>query len=417
MILALLTLLTFFWLTTGTLAPYGASLSKPFLAGECEYPVNIDHTQFTASFMLVDGFPPQAYAHSVVLRRILYPILAYPFMDRWNFHTGGLIANAVILVMTFSLFVWFLLRNYGVLSAQIGAWLLATYPGIFYWSGLPYLYVMIVPCTIACFILMFQVLERPSRWWPLQIFVMGLLFLGYDLIVYFGPALILGLLLKRRWLQLFVGLVLLILPTLGSNWYLETVKQIPLLNSNSGVYVNILNAYMSMKFDSQWLSYFLWSPWIAFKVFFFSNFYFLPALFLLTVLLLRKRRQILDLPERVLLVTGLMLFIGMNWAPHYEGWQMRGAWISRLYQPLFVVYLMVICRNAELFWHKNFQIRRLRISILVLAMILNTSISIGGILSNPLAGQAFHDFYRHSPPEAYHQNIEILGKRPYGICR
>jgi len=76
------------WLSSGTLAPYGMQVGD-----ECHYRINIDHPHFEAPFKMLEGRPEAEWNDSVVLRRILHPILAYPWVKAFGFELGGLLFN------------------------------------------------------------------------------------------------------------------------------------------------------------------------------------------------------------------------------------------------------------------------------------------------------------------------------------
>ena len=53
--------------------------------GPCGYLFNLDHPQYRAAFAMLDGAPRDQWEWSITLRRILYPLFAFPFMK-----VGGL---------------------------------------------------------------------------------------------------------------------------------------------------------------------------------------------------------------------------------------------------------------------------------------------------------------------------------------
>src|SRR5262249_4120488 len=135
------------WLSSGTMAPYAATLDPNIVRIQqpCEYLTNIDHAQFQATFWMLQGKPRGSWEGSVVLRRILYPILAFPLMTALGFETGGFVTNLILTLAVVLAFVLFVRHSIGEQAAIVAMWLLATYPGIAYWVGLPYSYVWIVP--------------------------------------------------------------------------------------------------------------------------------------------------------------------------------------------------------------------------------------------------------------------------------
>src|SRR5260370_33587705 len=81
------------WLSSGTMAPYASTWPSPIVSRPCGYLYNIDHPQFRATFDMLDGQPRQQWQFSVVLRRILVPLLAYPFMKLGGFAPRGFVAR------------------------------------------------------------------------------------------------------------------------------------------------------------------------------------------------------------------------------------------------------------------------------------------------------------------------------------
>ncbi len=145
------------WVNTGTLAPYAATLEKPFLWGPCNYPLNIDHFHFKATFLMLDGAPRDQWEFSVALRRVLYPLLAYPFMKLLGYGAGGLVTNVLLAVGSLAVFWLALRRRLGKEPPAGLLALLATYPGWMYWAGLPYSYAAIVPLSLLCLVLLWQI--------------------------------------------------------------------------------------------------------------------------------------------------------------------------------------------------------------------------------------------------------------------
>src|SRR5260370_19289092 len=147
---------------------------------------------------MLDGKPRQQWQFSVVLRRILFPLLAYPFMKLGGFEPGGFVASVLIHLLALIALGLFLRRRYGDDSAAAGMMLLATYPGITYWAGLPYSYAAIVPASIGLFILLVRLEEQTTMTQVALIgLAMGIGFTAYDLAPFFAVA-ALGLLAVQR---------------------------------------------------------------------------------------------------------------------------------------------------------------------------------------------------------------------------
>ena len=104
------------WLATGTMAPYAGTLDRPLTLQPCRYLANVDHAHFLATFALLDRHRAAEWDFSVVLRRILYPIVAYPLMKLFavatadsttGFLLGGVLTTILIQIATLGIFVIF----------------------------------------------------------------------------------------------------------------------------------------------------------------------------------------------------------------------------------------------------------------------------------------------------------------------
>src|SRR5207248_10231216 len=112
---------------------------------------------------------------------------------------------------------------------------------------------------------------------------------------------------------------------------------VPIMNSNSRVYPMMLKSYFGPVELGQWWALLRALPQVASHVYLYSNFLFIPLLFtILVVIAIFLHQMRFSLAERSLLVAGAVLFLFLNIAPPYGGWQMRGIWIPRLYQPIFI---------------------------------------------------------------------------------
>src|SRR5438105_4877949 len=93
---ACLLMLLAIWLSSGTMYPFAATWAFPIVSRPCGYLFNQDHTAYRAAFDMLDGAPRAQWEWSIVLRRILYPLVAFPFMKAAGFVVGGFIASALI---------------------------------------------------------------------------------------------------------------------------------------------------------------------------------------------------------------------------------------------------------------------------------------------------------------------------------
>ncbi len=409
---AALVLVAGIWLSSGTMAPYAATVGNPPSLEPCHHLINVDHRHHLAPFFLLRGFPPEYWERSVVLRRILYPIVAYPFVLAAGFMWGGLIANAVINVAALVGFARYIGRRFGPAAAISIAWLLSTYPGITYWAGLPYGYAAIVPASIVCLIMLYRLDEAQRMREVLEAaLLMGIAFLAYDLLPFFLPAAVLTLVLRRRWTWAGAAAVVSVLPSLaltGTYWAMG----VDLARANSSIYMTIVQSYLFPAMSAEWASFLARVPLVLASNFFYGNFVFLPALFAAFLLIARRSRlEIFRVPELALLVTALAIFLFNNAAPLYDGWQMRGEWIARLYQPVFVVMLAVVARLIAA------RPRAILPRGLVVATILANALVVAGpVTLTPLGPYLYHKFYAHSPGHLFLENMRKFGRRPLGIC-
>jgi hypothetical protein len=402
------------YLSTGTMAPYAATDSHPPVIEPCHYLVNVDHYHFESVYRMIGG-GDESWSGSVVLRRLLFPLIAYPLVMAAGLLVGGLIASIVVNVVAGIAFAIFVRRRIGLNAAVTTLWLLATYPGITYWAGLPYSYVAIVPGSLFGLILLHRLDERSALADTARAaFLLGVIFTAYDLFLFFGPAMIAILAVRGRWRAIVPAVLAVALPS-ALVAALFRIIEVPIMNSNTEVYAAVASSYLdSGRYNWQWVRSLIGLPLILISNAIYGNLMFLPLLALAGSIVLWKRGVvILALPEKALLFAGLGLFLFTNAAPPYYGWQMRGEWVARLYQPLVVVLLMIVARVAHAhhvravrYWHPAF----------VFSALLNASVAFGPVLMNPLAGFVYHKFYIHSPPESLLINMRRYGRRPLGFC-
>ncbi len=402
------------YLSTGTMAPYGVTVQYPAVLEPCHYLINVDHAHFQALSRMISGDDPSSWAWSVVLRRPLFAILAQPFVLAAGFLTGGVIASIVLNVIAMLVFASYVRQVVGPRGAITTAWLLATYPGITYWAGLPYSYVMIVPGALCCAMFLDRIATAETAGAVSRAaFGMGIVFLGYDLYPFFIPAAVFVLLAGRRsrWIPAFIAVVLL--PLIGLTLYYELIG-VPVVNSNSVMYLRIIFSYLHPAELQLWLRTLAELPKLLVSNFLFSNFVFLPLLFVVAMILARiSATRVLSLADGALLLAGLALFLFNNAAPPYYGWQMRGEWIARLYQPIVPAFLFACARVAE---NIGGRWRTIWLPAVAITVLANASIAFGPILMNPLAARVYHDFYMHSPAESMLVNLRRFGRRPLGFC-
>lgn len=422
--LALLFMLTTIWLNSGTLSPLSAT-PTPRMLLDCGYTGNTDHAESLKLFWMLKGYPVSEWGDSIYLRRLLYPLLAFPFFSLFGFVIGGFVANCLIHAVTLIGLGWFLFVTLGRRGAVAGVWLFATWPGVFYWAALPYAHATIVPITVWGFMLLHVLSQRRGALMVgAACFGLGVLCQAYDLLVYFGPA-ALGLMAwcNRRPGALVLGLAGLVLPSLITAAVVLHVFHAPtLFNDNTGVYGVILGSYIDiLRGTVDWRGWFgliLEAPSVLVQVFFDSGFSVLPALGLLLALLNIRLRLVRFHPAELAFGAALLaVFLFNNLAPPYQGWQMRGDWIARLYSPLFIVFLFFTARMIAEARSRGLGVRLVVAVPLLAAVALNAALSLGGFLAKwDMTSLVIYRFYHTVDARMYIRHLDTYGRRPLGFC-
>ena len=268
---ACLVLLAGIWANTGTLNPLAVTLDHPIVWDPCTYLLNIDHFHHKAPFLMLDGAPRESWDFSVVLRRILYPLVAYPFMKALGFEYGGILVNALLAVGALLAF-WHVARRRFPGFSRAALWLVATWPGIFYWAGSPYGYAAIVPLSLLSLAVLWR-LQTVAGWRGALLcgLVLGVLFTAYDLMPFFGAAGVLLLLHRRLWRASAVFAVAQLAPQVVALTLLYKIFGVPLRNANSEVYAIIVKSYLSPVDGQKWALLLAKLPSVLVDVFLFGN--------------------------------------------------------------------------------------------------------------------------------------------------
>lgn len=401
------------WLASGSMSPYAVSLRA---MSRGPYVGNIDDKHFEATYLMLRGKNRSQWESSVVLRRTLYPLIAYPFMRAAGFAWGGFVASLLLQLGSVLAFAEFAARRFGRHAAITAAWLLATYPGIMYWAGLPYSYAIIVPACLVGGIILWELQEAAGvRRISMLSLGLGVLFLGYDLLPLLAPAAVAVLLWRRHWTGALVSIPAMLLPTVLNSALLWWIWQVPFRNKNTSPYFAILEAWLNPSDTARWARYLAELPSLAVGQFLFSNFLFLPVLFVLALLLGRGILKVrLSRVEMALLATIGAAFLFNNLAPPYKGVQLRGPDMARLYQPLLVVMVLYIPRVVQQAAQRPAALK-VASTLFALTVALNATVAFGPLLKNPLASWLFHRFYSRHPPDMMLVNLEKYGRRPLGL--
>jgi hypothetical protein len=213
-----------------------------------------------------------------------------------------------------------------------------------------------------------------------------------------------------------------------NKWLLLHVAHADLANENSRFYGTILSAYAHPRSLAIWARHVAPVFETLFKVFFFSNFTFLPALFLIALVTnLITRRPRMERTERWVLLTAVGLFLFINLAPAYkERWQFHGWGVARIYQPVFGVMLLYVARTAQAFFDERQHAKTPRkdlvpwrlgvLAFIPLCTLVDASIALGPVTLNPLAEWAYHRFYMNARAPQMRHNLALFGRRPLGFC-
>jgi hypothetical protein len=157
-------------------------------------------------------------------------------------------------------------------------------------------------------------------------------------------------------------------------------------------------------------------PYVFIESFFAGNFYMLPTLFLLAIVISWARfdRVHIDRVEGAILASMAAFFLFLNLAPPYPSWQMRGIWIPRLYQPAFVPFILYVARIAGSVTGNT---RRLLQVGVVGCALANGAVVLGPLLAWSPGIAVYAVFYKHAPIDMMQKNLAVYGRRPLGFCR
>jgi hypothetical protein len=250
--------------------------------------------------------------------------------------------------------------------------------------------------------------------------VVGLVGLGYDLIPFFGGALLIMILLARRWLDLVVALGVL------AAWALFIARGIPAIfgfspvNSNTQIYVSIVDSYRhALSHLDGWGALLRDVPHVFASNFLFSGmiFFSLLLVWLIALRLIWRIRPVFGRVALSILLATLAVFLFLNLAPPYDNtWQLRGTWIARLYQPWFVAVLLVVAATSVAL--RDTRRYRLMFWSVVVVIVIDALAIVGPYARlNTLYVITNENFYRDGVLVQSANWFKQLGTRPYGICK
>jgi hypothetical protein len=243
---------------------------------------------------------------------------------------------------------------------------------------------------------------------------MGLLFTAYDFVPFFGAAAVLVLVRRRRVVELPIALAAMAAPSALVLVVFKLALHLDWTNKNTAIYSIVAQAYLHPPALGVWLAGVSDFVPVLAANFFYANLVFLPALFLVAVFVARRP---LTLTEAAVLIAGAALFCFNNLAPPYVArWQMRGIFIPRLYQPIFVSLLIYVARVVGDGRALSPLKARVLLAAAALAFVGNATIAFGPIARVPWSGYVYHRFYMHSGPGEMERQLALHGRRPLGFC-
>lgn len=424
------------WFNSGTISPYASTLNNPYILDnqgniifnndsindpntliDCYYLGNYDHKHYLANHNLAQLKPKESWQHGWVLRRISYYVFALPLTKSLGFLWGGFIFNVITYLFALILLVYYLKFRFSYQEAFFTLCFFTFYPGFYYWAGLPYAQNMIMPNL---FIILIIFLEWESYINKKKIIVgsiiISILLMGYDMNSYIIPASIILLARKKTWKWILPAISIMLIPSIIFSFALNHFAG-PLSSENSGLYLTIIKAWLDFNIYD-FVNNLIPSFKILLSNFSYSQFLFYPILLLLSIgFIIHTRTFLLKRTEIALLIPLLAIFFFNNWAPQYPGWQMRGEWISRLYQAFIIPSFLILFRNyRELRLVSSKLITYSFILIFISGMFFNFQLISSGILNNSKYYFIYENFYIHSPTGTMEKNLRKHGNRPLGMC-
>ena len=414
-ICSLILLLLQMYLNTGTLSAYAVSLLNPTEAEG--YIVNYDYKHYECNYNFIIGESADKWSWGWVLRRELFYILSYPLFKLFGFYIGGLLSAMIINLISFYFFIKFIYKNMGLQSAYITTVILASYPGIMYWIGSPFAQVMIVPCCCWVYVLVWKMSKTDElKKHVCYLAIISLLFTAYDLFIFFYPAILLIYFKHKQWKKIAVSLPIMITPQVLIVLWFSSFGVTELGSENSGLYLKIIQSYIYVQDFASWFEMMFLAPKYLLSNFLDSNFLFLPLLFIIFLILGWHKKIGLDEIELSILFCAFLVFLFTNMAPYVMGdTQLRGEWIARIYQPIFIVMLMYIVRFSSQVLQEKLVQRKYIIGLITACVAFNLAINMGGIFGSSLTQRAWYRFYMHAPQNTMTENLEKYGVRPVGF--
>lgn len=421
--LFLLLLVGLTWISSGTLSGYAAATRDPRLV-ECGYLTNPDHIEFEAQYkFFLDPFGPN-WRYSQVMRRILYPAMAFPGMYLFGFFWGGFLLNLFVSAICFLFSALYFRKRHGDRAALGFLGLLCSFPAYHYYSGLPYGYAFIAPFCALTFIGFDWYFLKPTlRRLTLLSLSVGILLLAYDLM---GAVFLAGMYwlfwLKRKEVSLVswvLGPVLALLPIIVWTWVLQEVFDHPWRNAATGSYLGFIKVIFGLSevpLDwKQWGAQLAQAPRWFFDTVMYSHYVVLPLACIGIVIFQRllfpkKGKHVLFEPaEQAMLFGGLAYWGLAHLSPPYGDFDVRGSHYPRYFEFYFMGWIGMLARAGAvqaLLW-------RACQGVIALQVILLLS----QLVAHPVISKLHWRHFKHGDPHTYRDHIQRFGARPIGVCR
>jgi hypothetical protein len=205
-------------------------------------------------------------------------------------------------------------------------------------------------------------------------------------------------------------------PTVVNFELLQDLAGVPIINANTSTYQNIVNGWMHPTDLNAWLAFITNGPRLFVFDFFASNFFVLPAVFLvIAVLSLATRTLRLRVAEAAMFGMAFLVWAFGNLGPPYDGWQLRGDWIARVNQPAFGPMLVFIANRCAALTARGY-LGYVATATVVLGIVINAAVVIGPWVQPDFTGTVYSSFYKHGLPTTLATSLAKYGRRPLGVC-
>lgn len=421
---ALLVFLAALYANTGTLVPM-ALTGGCLVDNQTGYIYNSDLSLHLNNTKWLLGRIATEQVDFMILRRVLWHLLVAPFFVILGWDRGGFVLNVLLHAGAFLFFAVSGRSLYGERATIWMLWLLATFPAVGYFFT-DMSYAIIVPACLV-FMVLIEHLNRANSWRRIAALSLaaGVLCLGYDLAVFFAPAVLVLFGARRRWGQALMSAALILLPLSLWMLILKLGYGQGMKNPNSSVYFNALLAYRDFLSWEAFRRSLGGLPATMAKVTAYATYThltILAAACLLANVALRLCRW--RSVESALLLPGLTLMAFANLAPQIPndrmvGWMLRGPEIARIYLPIFMALLLIGGRMLGAAVESGGGLRWSALFAGGACVVANGFVCFGLLFGNPggFAARRHGEFYGWHSPSHVDPRLQFLGRRPFGFRR